>query len=252
MKNLYPQSGAVVVGRSQVAAIVNPIIGSPASETVLGRLVISGGTISTGLVNDIAVGGISINGTSHPVKMDFFAPDTRLDGQDFLGLPVKQRADIVISHSANVDFAVAWNCDPVTPDMQPIGDVRDYPSRIPLYWGIQPVTVNASGTASSVTQVQKPGTLGPLLMGITGAAGMNLHDLIVTSITINGIPVLNGAAGAEGVTVAHYDPRADDVDGRTEPVYVETNDIIQVDYKNLDAVNAATVYGMFYALPVVV
>ena len=251
MKNLYPQSGAVVVGRTTVAAPVNPIIGSPVSETVLGRLVLSGNSGTGGEIRDIAVGGISLNGTSHPVLRSFFAPNVRLDGQDFLGLPVKQRADIVISHDGLDTFGAAWMCDPVTPDMQPIGDVRDYPARVPLYWGIQKVTVAAGGTAASVTQIQKPGTLGPLLMGLA-SGGPAAYDVLITSITVNGIPILNAAAGAKGISIGHYGADMDDVDGRTEPVYVETNDLVQIDYENTDAVNAATVYGMFYALPVVV
>jgi len=195
------------------------------------------------LVSSIRVANQRIDVTDQSMPVGMFSPAYQGEGFNSIGIPLARQQVVsvdftqaattnVIAGSVNTD---AINDEDVVPISQ-LGDALSYAGGL----GVQQIA--DGGTDKLSATIRRNCRIGRLCL----VAGDNLN-LQVTSILINNVEQLSGAAG-DTVPAATYSPVSTDQDGNTLDAYVSENDVIEVFFSNPSGA-AITVSGGFYCLP---
>jgi len=211
------------------------------------------GEPATGEITEVTVAGQSCFVSDKSCSIQAFSPEAFNASCRSLGISVNNNMKVVVQGNltnagGNVSLAIAL--EPITEDQ-----VKTRAEQAEAYnyvFGCGTATIAAAGKASLTARSNRAVTLGELIIAnetAPGGAFVVNSDIVVTSILIGGLEMLNGATGAQEISLNCFQSIASDYQGLNFGYPIAPQTEVEIKFENKDAVNAATVSGAIFCEP---
>ena len=224
------------------AAAAGTITGTLQLASLLQDLSIQ--TDQPGLVDAIRIAGQNILVSNQSCDVNMWDPDCQMEGHRALGIPLDQQQQVAIQYTlaGAGNFTGSIGSDPI--QQQQVIPVNELGPALDYAAGLGTVAAPLLGAWSLTCTILRPVFLGRMVL--TPAVA---DDLTVSSVTVNNIELMSGAAGAAGeAPIESWAHTATDVDGLTMNYFARANDLLTITGTNYNA-GPQRVDGGVFILP---